>query len=346
MRTVLATVCLFLTVAQPLHADPKPHRKHKHSKSPGGPGAPTASGTPAHWGYDPEDGPDRWGNLDPSFAACETGTRQSPIDLGVDAASRIIAHGAIRYSQWPEIPCMYVHNNGHTVKFLPEPGSPPLSFTYQRATYNVLEMHVHTPSEHHVHNEHADLELHIVAQQQGGTALVVHGVMWQVGSDQDAEAVGFWESLPQDLPQDPDPDHTDHTPDLKWENVPVDKLFQAVDSFQNAFTYPGSLTTPPCSETVTWVVAVKQLPICVETLKRIRNIVKFNARELQQSGGKAVQGGPMSPGQGHFGQGQYGRNQGSPPLPSQSHYSNPQYHQGSQYNQGPQYHQGQFGMTL
>lgn len=47
--------------------------------------------------------------------------------------------------------------------------------------------------------------------------------------------------------------------------------------------YTGSLTTPPCSENVLWVISTKPLHIDQGTYDRVRGVLGFNARYTQNT---------------------------------------------------------------
>ncbi len=52
------------------------------------------------------------------------------------------------------------------------------------------------------------------------------------------------------------------------------------------YRYIGSLTTPPCSEQVSWIISTKPLYIDADTFKRVKKVVKFNSRYTQDGLGQ------------------------------------------------------------
>src|SRR5580693_4701298 len=72
-----------------------------------------------HWGYSGADGPEHWGDLDPSFATCKTGKRQSPIDIKGAKKDPSLAPVQVDYKPAP----LKVVDNGHTIRVNFAPGS-------------------------------------------------------------------------------------------------------------------------------------------------------------------------------------------------------------------------------
>jgi carbonic anhydrase len=185
-----------------------------------------ASGHPPHWDYKAADS---WAALSPEFAACGTGKQQSPIDLQpVRAeASDIVFH----YAPTAGV----IKDNGHTYQVDLEPGS---SIIIDGERYNLLQFHVHAPSEHKVAGEQYAMELHLVHKSPAG-GLAVVGVLIDRGAPNPGLAAA-WKKLPRPA----------RTEKLKKPFNPASLLPED----RSLFRYTGSLTTPPCSEGVVWNV--------------------------------------------------------------------------------------------
>src|SRR5262249_55693239 len=107
-----------------------------------------AEGTPApaHWTYEGEEGPEHWGELNPTYALCSTGKEQSPIDI-VEPTHADLADIAVGYQP---ISAMRFVDNGHTIQVDADPRS---SVTLDGVQYDLVQFHFNTPSEHHVNGQ-------------------------------------------------------------------------------------------------------------------------------------------------------------------------------------------------
>ena len=130
-----------------------------------------AGGGEVHWSYEGDTGPDRWGGLDPSFAVCDNGVQQSPIDL----AGMIPAGGGGLEIQWQSTDGEVV-DNGHTIQVNMEAGS---SITLDGRQFSLMQFHFHLPSEHTVEGESYPMEVHFVHQADEGDLAVI-GVFMDV----------------------------------------------------------------------------------------------------------------------------------------------------------------------
>lgn len=184
-----------------------------------------ASGNKAKWGYEGPGGPAQWGDLGAEYALCKAGRAQSPIDL---AEANVEAAVAISTAYRPT--ALTVLNNGHTVQFNIGSGS---TLTSGGKTFNLIQVHFHTPTEHAIGGKTFPLEAHFVHQSAAGQLAVI-GVMIVEGEANPALAsllrhLPLQESAPQTYPGTMiDPNGL----------MPADL---------SLFRYMGSLTTPPCS---------------------------------------------------------------------------------------------------
>ena len=224
-----------------------------------------AHGKP-HWTYEGDSGPEHWGEMSAEFAACSAGRVQSPIDVSLASA-----HGERGFAaSYRPVPLQVLHN-GHTVQFN-TPGSGEL--VLNGVTFELLQIHFHTPSEHVVRGQHAPLEAHFVHKSAGG-ALAVLGVFVIPGAENPALA-----AMIRHLPEHETPaaDHPDTAID------PSDLL-----PAERGFTwYLGSLTTPPCSEGVNWHVLSTPITASPEQIARLERAMGHNARPPQNLHGRLV----------------------------------------------------------
>jgi carbonic anhydrase len=212
--------------------------------------------------YSGELGPSHWAELDPAWTTCGTGEEQSPIDL---------RRGPGRRQRLGRLPVEYgpsageIFNNGHTIEVETE-GENVLELDHVR--YELVQFHFHTPSEHRVEGRGYDMELHLVHRSaQGGLAVV--SVFLSRGATSGALAPIF-ESLPDDV----------------GVHHPLDEEFDPgtfLPRSRVSTRYAGSLTTPPCSEGVRWIVLAEPVTISDEHMALFAERVVFNARPVQRS---------------------------------------------------------------
>jgi carbonic anhydrase len=222
--------------------------------------------TGPHWGYTAEVGPAHWGGLDTAFVACSAGRRQSPVNLAtyVDAELppldvRYTAAGA------------KVQHRGHTVEVTVGPDH---VLQHEGRRYTLRQIHFHSPSEHHIEGRSYPLEVHLVHADSSGALLVVAGLYSFGAAHPGLDAV--WAALPER------PGETRALSD-QWSPaalLPENRAYYRVS---------GSLTTPPCSEGVEWLVLAHPLSVAVEQVVTFaRRIGHPNNRPLQALNDRVV----------------------------------------------------------
>ena len=231
--------------------------------------APAATtGADLHWAYEGPTGPDRWADVDPANAVCKLGGAQSPIDLTNPLRVAALAGLQVEYASTH----VKITNNGHTFQINVDKGS---SLMIEGKRYDLLQFHFHTPSEHTLDGKSFPLELHLVHQAVDKTLAVI-GVLLSEGTTN--TVLGrFWERLPK-APGEVD---AGVSIDMK------DLLPRATDDY---FTYSGSLTTPPCSESVRWVVLKQPLQISKSQIASFRAVFPMNARPTMPLGARYLLG--------------------------------------------------------
>ncbi|MFA7317847.1 MAG: carbonic anhydrase family protein [Sulfuricella sp.] len=189
-----------------------------------------ASGT-AQWKYSGHEGPEHWGELAPEFAACAKGVNQSPIDLkgAIEADLRPIKFDYA--SQASEI-----LNNGHTIQANFAPGS---TIKVDGMAFELKQVHFHAPSENLINGKSYPLEGHLVHANKDGHLAVV-AVMYDTGKA-NAGLAALWKQMPAEA----------GSPVALAAKVKGKDLLPARRDY---YRFNGSLTTPPCSEGVRWLV--------------------------------------------------------------------------------------------
>ena len=117
------------------------------------------------WDYEGAIGPAFWGELSPAFAACSTGRLQSPVDIRNAQPARV-PRIRMRYRPTP----LLVENNGHTIEALPERDQ---TLLIGSKSYQLVQLHPHSPSEHTLAGRRFRMELHFVHQAADGERAVV-----------------------------------------------------------------------------------------------------------------------------------------------------------------------------
>lgn len=207
------------------------------------------------WSYSGPNGPEYWGRLDAAWAACAAGQQESPIDL----SGAVDADLGPLDLEWPKLPGR-VFDTGHAIQVEASPGA---NLTMGGKGYQLLQFHVHQPSEHLLNGRRYPLEIHFVHTAPDGTLGVV-GVFAEAGVASPAlqavlnaaGAAAGADRIAVDLPA----------------LLPDDRSY---------FRYAGSLTTPPCSETVDWAVLAEPISVSDAQIEAIARLHPGNTRPLQ-----------------------------------------------------------------
>jgi carbonic anhydrase len=222
----------------------------------------------AEWSYSGEHGPARWGKLDPAYAVCADGTRQSPIDLRGAQPSRLVPL-TLRYRSAHVV----AENNGHTIQANYAPGS---SIALDGTSYALVQFHFHAPSEHTVAGQRYPMELHLVHRSAAG-ALAVIGVLISRGA-----ASGTLSELFARLPA--------HVGQRRGLTARVN-AGELVPAPRRAYRYEGSLTTPPCTEGVHWIVLTRPLQLSRTQIASFTKLYPHDNRPLQPRNGRSLRVG-------------------------------------------------------
>lgn len=224
-------------------------------------------GSAPHWGYEGDVGPEHWGDLSEDFALCGSGVAQSPINI--DDAMAIEA-GLVDIDFNYGETALNILNNGHTIQVNVDAGS---SITYNGITYNLLQFHFHAPSEHQWNSEHAAMEVHFVHQDANSGNLAVVGVLLNIGDSDNAGFADVFSNLPAEVTE---PMESDIMVDLNA-LLPEGAKF---------YTYQGSLTTPPCSEIVRWLVQDTDVKVGADQVSAYTAIYDGNNRPVLDLGAR------------------------------------------------------------
>ena len=224
-----------------------------------------------HWSYEGEEGPDHWGDLSEDFALCASGEAQSPIDVSNEIVEPADL-GEIGFNYQPTP--LNIVNNGHAIQVDYEAGS---SIDLDGTTYNLDQFHFHAPSEHTGQGENLPMELHLVHSDADGNLAVI-GVLIEAGEEDNAAFGPIWNSLPAIASE--------------RRTIPAVEI-NAADLLpanpQRYLRYMGSLTTPPCSEDVQWILMGETVKLSQAQIDRFTAIYDGNNRPVQPLNGRTVQ---------------------------------------------------------
>lgn len=222
------------------------------------------------WGYTGEHGPAHWGELSPSFRMCTEGRNQSPIDIGEEV---VIARDGLPYPiiSYEKAYSTAVVNNGHTIKVEVGEGG---ALKLGKRTFRLLQFHMHAPSENTISGHHYPMEIHFVHTDDKGNLAVI-GVMVKEGSENPVFNK-IWSKMPVQKGKR----------ELSLKGSEIASLLPEVEKF---YRFNGSLTTPPCSEGVVWIILKTPLEMSSAQIEKFRKTMGFaNNRPTQPLNARIV----------------------------------------------------------
>lgn len=209
----------------------------------------------------------------PEYGLCQDGTQQSPIALslnqGLSQFHQPLFEG---YSQnvtgnwfnWGYGPSFTLEHSEDDYTTLP-------SMTYDNTTLYLRGWHLHAPADHSVAGDRSKSELHMVHVNEEGEEAAVLAIRLDPGQTNSL----FLAQLPPMI------GFNDTTQVMGVEINPRLAL-EAVNLFEEFWTYQGSLTSPPCEEGIRWFVARSILFTSVDQMKEILHVSTYSARAEQE----------------------------------------------------------------
>ena len=220
------------------------------------------------WLYEGAAGPQAWGQLRPAFNVCAIGKRQSPIHIEESATLQGPAEPLV-FNYQPSNGT--VVNNGHTIQVDLIGDN---SVTVRDSTFKLLQFHFHHPSEERVNDKGFSMVAHLVHKNPEGQLAVVAILL--------------------------DPGAANALIDKVWTHMPLDagdrvrvpsgliNMNELLPKDQRYYQFMGSLTTPPCSEGVLWMVLKQPTTVSPSQIKLFSQLFPHNARPVQAVNGRAV----------------------------------------------------------
>jgi carbonic anhydrase len=217
------------------------------------------------WSYEGANGPAKWGNLDAASKVCASGLQQSPIDIVAPIRSQL---PALKLN-WAKSADTIV-TNGHTIQLNFAEGG---TLTVGDARYKLLQVHFHRPSEHMIAGRSYPMEAHFVHRADSG-ALAVVGVLMSTGKSNPAFA-----RVVASMPAREGP------PVRADAGFKPNELLPKKLSY---YRYAGSLTTPPCAETVEWLLLTTPITVAESDVAAFAKLYPLNARPVQRDNRRYV----------------------------------------------------------
>jgi carbonic anhydrase len=220
-----------------------------------------------HWGYSGEEGPEHWGELSSEYTACATGKNQTPINV----AGMVDAELPPLVFDYKPDGGQEVINNGHTIQVNFVPGS---TIKVDDKTFELLQFHFHSPSENHIEGKSFPMEAHFVHKDKDGN-LAVLALMYTEG-EENHELEKAWKGMPKEAGEKA----------TLSQAVSADALLpQNLDYYR----FDGSLTTPPCSEGVRWLVLKANSTASKQQIEEFQHVMHHpNNRPLQPLNARVI----------------------------------------------------------
>ena len=220
----------------------------------------------AHWSYGGKTGPAHWGDLEKASAPCKLGKQQSPIDIKGATKADLPPIG-FEYAQSPA----EIVNNGHTVQVNLTAGG---AIRAGGVEYKLVQFHFHTPSEERINGKAHAMVAHLVHKSAEGKLAVV-AIHLDRGKENAALKAVF-----------------NAMPARANETRPLAAGVNAgafLPAGRGYYRFMGSLTTPPCSEGVRWLVLKEPVEISAGQLAAFQKLYPMNARPVQPLNGRRLE---------------------------------------------------------
>ncbi|MDQ1264127.1 MAG: carbonic anhydrase [Campylobacterota bacterium] len=193
------------------------------------------AGGKTHWGYTGHEGPANWGDLAADYSLCKSGKSQSPININSEVTVESEGLEKIGFDYSTGISS--VINNGHTIQVNFDEGS---SITIDGIKFPLVQLHFHTPSENQINGKEFPLEGHFVHATKDGSLAVI-GLMFEDGAE-NPFIKKVWAKMPR------------QAGGKEALSIPASEVNALLPKEKEYYRFNGSLTTPPCSEGVRWLV--------------------------------------------------------------------------------------------
>jgi carbonic anhydrase len=217
------------------------------------------------WSYEGDGGPANWGKLRADYATCATGKRQSPIDIreGIRVNLEPIKFEYTRTQ-------FRIVDTGHAVQVGVGAG---LGLRVMGKRFELSHLEFRRPAEERVNGRTYDMSVHLVHRSDDGQIAVVV-VLLEKGAEHPLIQT-LWDNLPLER-------------DVEVAPEAVIDLNVLLPESRAYWTYMGSLTTPPCTEGVLWMVLKQPVQVAADQVAIFARVFRSNARPVQPANGRLV----------------------------------------------------------
>lgn len=209
----------------------------------------------------------------------EHGLIQSPINI-LTKSLRSASRHEIEVTSMHDDKATAVVNKGHTIELEFDPGT---EVTFDGKVYAFKQAHFHTPSEHQIDGMTFPMEMHFVSegidQDSNNPEYLVIAVFFKMG-EENRFISGFINKIPT---------HENDTVSLSDDSIYIDDLIGPINPDREYYYYKGSLTTPPYTETVNWLILREIIEASPEQIKIINDLEGNNARHVQAQFGREIE---------------------------------------------------------
>jgi len=223
-------------------------------------------------------GPSSWASLSPKYALASEGQAQSPIDI-IKSEATTGNHLNRLGSVYSGSMLGQLSLNGKHLQIKPEARNLDLG----GELFQLSNVSFRTPSEHKLNGREYPLEMHMVHVQSSTNKIAIVSVLFASSPSKSKDGSskflnGIWRMIPSHGIKD----MVEDCPDLDFDALSLDT--------QPYFRYEGSLTSPPCTEGVTWIVMEKPENASMQQLEKFKGAMKEKpcARPCQPLNGRQV----------------------------------------------------------
>lgn len=223
------------------------------------------------WDYQGPRGYEHWTPLDPDYATCNTGKQQSPIDIRSTEKAQL---PPLRFEYINE-PVRYVINNGHTIRvnYHDAPGTGSYLVIGDKR-YQLTQFHFHRPAEELIHGKQYDMVLHLMHKASDGEVAAV-AVLLKTGNANPIVRQ-LWEHMPEKEGQ------------VAVPGMSLNPAGMLPDHTGSYYLYTGSVTAPPCTEGVKWLILKTPVEVSAAQIKAFAKLYPDDVRPVQPLNGRIV----------------------------------------------------------